>query len=150
MNKRYILGAGLAILIIAAAVPFLYAQPMRHHGGGEFGFFGRLDKAKDKLGLTDDQVAQIKAIGDALKTQNAPYRDQVRGGFQSIATTLLNNPNDVAAAQTLLDQQSQAERTMKSNMLTAVSKALNVLTADQRAKVAQFLAARQARRNGGQ
>ena len=90
------------LVIVAAAVPFLYAQPMRHHGGGEFGFFGRLDKAKDKLGLTDDQVAQIKAIGQDLKTKNAPYRDQARGGFQSIATTLLNNPNDVAAAQTLL------------------------------------------------
>ncbi|MGZ7080533.1 MAG: Spy/CpxP family protein refolding chaperone [Thermoanaerobaculia bacterium] len=150
MNKRYILGAGLAILILAAAVPFLYAQPMRPHGHGGFGFFGHLDKAKAKLGLTDDQVAQIKAIADDLKTKNAPYRDQVRGGFQSIATTLLNNPNDVAAAQTLLDQQNQAEQTMKSNTLTAVSKALNVLTADQRAKVAQFLADRKARHNGGQ
>ncbi len=147
MNKRYILGAGLAILIVAAAVPFLYAQPMRHHGGGEFGFFGHLDKAKDKLGLTDDQVAQIKAIGDDLKAKNAPYRDQVRGGFQSIASTLLNNPNDLAAAQALLDQQSQAERTMKSNMLAATSKAISVLTPEQRAKVAQFIAERQARHN---
>jgi Spy/CpxP family protein refolding chaperone len=150
MKKRNILGAGLAILILAAAVPFVYAQPMGHHGRGEFGFFGRLDKARTKLGLTDEQVTQIKAIAEDLKTKNAPYRDQVRGGFQSIATTLLNNPNDIAAAQTLLDQQSQAERTMKSNMLTAVSKALNVLTPDQRTKVAQFLAERKARHNGGQ
>jgi protein CpxP len=150
MIKRYTLGAGMAILIVAATASFLYAQPMRHHGGGEFGFFGHLDKAKDKLGLTDDQVAQIKAIGEDLKTKNAPYRNQVRGGFQSIVSTLLNNPNDLAAAQTLLDQQSETERTMKSNMLAAASKALNVLTPDQRAKVAQLIAAHQARHNAGQ
>jgi periplasmic protein CpxP/Spy len=150
MKKRYIVGPALVVLIIVAAVPFLYAQPMRPHGHGGFGFFGHLDKAKAKLGLSDDQVTQIKAIADDLKTKNAPYRDQVRGGFQSIATTLLNNPNDIAAAQALLDKQSQAEQTMKSNMLTAVSKALNVLTPDQRAKVAQFLADRKARHNSGQ
>lgn len=146
MKKRFTIAAALAFLVALTAVPFIYAQPMRHQGGGEFGFlFGRLEKAKAALNLSEDQVTQLTAIAQDLKAKNAPYRDQLRGGFQSITTTLLNNPNDVAAAQTLLDQQSQTERTMKSNVLNAASKALNVLTPEQRAKVAQFIADRQAR-----
>ena len=35
MTKRYTLGAGMAILIVAATASFLYAQPMRHHGGAD-------------------------------------------------------------------------------------------------------------------
>jgi Spy/CpxP family protein refolding chaperone len=146
MKKRFTLAAGLAIAVTLAAVPFIDAQPMRHHGGRELGFlFGRLDKAKQALGLTDEQASQLKAIAQELHAQNAPYRDQLRGGFQSVATTLLNNPNDLAAAQALLDQQSQAEKALKSNVLNAASKALNVLTPEQRAKVAQFIADRRAR-----
>ena len=151
MTRRYTLAAVFAILI-AAAVPFIYAQPMMgHHGGpgghdGGFGFlFGRLDRAKAALNLTDDQVSQLQAIATDLKSQNAPYREQLRGGFQQITTTLLNNPNDVAAAQALLNQQTAAENAMKTNTLNAASKALNVLTAEQRAKLAEFIANRQAR-----
>ena len=152
MARRYTLAAAFAILV-TAAVPFLYAQPMMgHHGGpgghdGGFGFlFGRLERAKAALNLSDDQVSQLQAIATDLKARNAPYREQLHGGFQQITTTLLNNPNDVAAAQALLDQQTAAQNAMKTNMLNAASKALNVLTPDQRAKLAEFVANRQARR----
>ena len=53
--------------------------------------------------------------------------------------TLVKNPNDLAAAQALIDQQTEAERAMKSNMLNAASKALNVLTTDQRAKLSDLI-----------
>lgn len=150
MKKRFAIVAGIAILAVMAAVPFLYAQPARgHHGGpggaGDFGMlFGHIDKLKEALNLTDDQVAQIQAIGNDLKTQNAPYREQLHAGFQHITTTLLNNPNDVAAAQALLNQQNAAEMAAKTNMLNAASKALSVMTAEQRAKIAQFIANRAA------
>jgi Spy/CpxP family protein refolding chaperone len=107
--------------------------------------FGHLDRAKAALDLSDAQVEQIKTIGTALREQNKPYREQLRGGFTGIAQALIKNPNDVAGAQALLDQQEQVERTMKSNTLVAASKALNILTPEQRAKVAQFIATRQAR-----
>ena len=148
MNKRFTLVAGIAILAIAVAVPFLYAQPMHRGHGGPDGFgmlFGHLDKLQQALNLTNDQMTQLQAIGSDLKAQNAPLHDQLRGGFQQIATTLLSNPNDVATAQGLIDQQSATERTMKTNALNAASKALNVLTADQRAQLANMLAKRAAR-----
>ena len=71
----------------------------------------------------------------------------MRGGRQAIAQVLLANPNDVAGAQALLDKQLDAERQMKHNALVAASKALNVLTPDQRAKASAFLQQRMAKQS---
>src|ERR1041385_2961298 len=122
MTKRTtIIIAALAIIALTG-VPFVYAQHQRAmhpgmhgmHGGalGEFGF-GRLERAKNYLGLSDAQVDQLKAIGAELREQNAPYRKQVRGGMMQVAQALLNDPNNVAAAQALLDQRSEERRAGK-------------------------------------
>jgi protein CpxP len=116
-----------------------------HRGGHGFGLFGRLQAVRSQLNLTDDQVTQLKAIAQDLRTQNEPSRTQLRSGFQSIAKTLLANPNDLGTAQSLLDQQNAAENALKANTLAAASKALNVLTPDQRAKLADIIAQHQQR-----
>ncbi len=152
MKKRTLVFSAAAIVIVLLAVPFAVAQHMRagHGRGGGDGMmmFAHLQRAKEALGLTDTQAADIKAIVSDLRTQNEPYRASLRGGRQAIAQILLTNPNDIAAAQALLDKQSDAERQMKSNALHAASKALNVLTPDQRAKAAAFLQQRMAKRAG--
>jgi Spy/CpxP family protein refolding chaperone len=102
--------------------------------------------AKAALGLSDQQAADLKKIFTDLRAQNAPYRASLRDGRQAIAQALLANPNDVAAAQALLDKQTDAERQIKANTLTAVSKALNVMTPEQRAKASNFLQQRMAKR----
>ena len=150
MKKRNVIITTIAAIVVLAAVPFVYGQGMRHHAAasqaGGFGFmFGRLERAQQALGLTDDQVTQLKAIAADLRTQNAPYRDQLRGGMQQVAQTLLADPSNTAAAQTIIDQQAAAHKAVQANMLAAVSKALTVLTPDQRTKVAEFLAKRAAR-----
>jgi len=148
MKKRTLIFSAAAILIVLVAVPFAVAQHQRgahRHGGMPF---GRLIRAKAFLGLSDQQVASIKTIVADLHTQNEPYRASLRGGRQAIAQLLLANPNDIAGAQALIDKQSDAERQIKSNVLQAVSKALNILTPDQRAKAAAFLKERAARQAG--
>jgi periplasmic protein CpxP/Spy len=164
MKKRIIL---IAVVLIAAAllaVPALVAGPGgagrhgfggpgRHgyagHGpGGGHGIggnhaemlLGHLRHLKDELDLTDQQAEQIKAIVGEAHEQNAGQREQLHGGFRSIAEVLLANPNDIAGAQAILDQQAAAERALKTNLLTATSKALNVLTPEQRAKLGARLA----------
>ena len=144
MSRKTGLILGGFIVLLAAAVPFVYASRGMHRGGHGLAFFGHMRALRQQLDLTDDQVAKLKTIKDDLHTQNAPYRDQIHGGLQSIAKTLLANPNDVAAAQTQLDAQDAAERAMKTNTLNAVSKALNVLTPEQRTKLGAFLAKHQA------
>jgi Spy/CpxP family protein refolding chaperone len=146
MKKRTLIFSAAALVIVLAAVPFAMAQHMRgrhghRHGGMMFG----LEGAKSALGLSDQQSTDIKQIFTDLKTQNEPLRTSMRGGRQVIAQLLLANPNDVAGAQALLDKQIDAERQMKHNALTAASKALNVLTPDQRTKASAFLQQRMAK-----
>ena len=140
MKTRTLLFSAAAVLLVVLVVPFAFAQRGRGmHEHGDMMMFGHLQKAKDALGLSDQQMTDIKAIFQQLHDQNAQYRQQVHGGMQQIMQTLVKNPNDLAAAQALIDQQTEAERAMKSNMLNAASKALNVLTTDQRAKLSDLI-----------
>jgi Spy/CpxP family protein refolding chaperone len=144
MKKRTLIFTSAAVVILLLAVPFAMAQHHRGHGHGAMMMFG-LQRAKTALGLSDQQAADIKQIFTDLRTQNEPYRASLRGGRQAIAQVLLANPNDIAGAQALMDKQTEAERQMKTNALNAFSKALNVLTPDQRTKAASFLQQRMAK-----
>jgi Spy/CpxP family protein refolding chaperone len=154
MKKRItIISLVVVALGILAVAPMMFGGPMgrrfagpggfgQHFGGRGFaeGFMlGRLSHVKEELDLSDAQVDQIKAIMQELRTQNEPYRDQVRGGIHDIAKTLIANPNDLAGAQAKLDAQAAAEKALKTNVLNATSKALNVLTPEQRTKLAGLL-----------
>jgi Spy/CpxP family protein refolding chaperone len=148
MNKRNLTIAALVAIVALAAVPILHAQQGRMHGAhafGGFAFLGRLQHMKSALNLSDQQTDAIAAIAKDFHQQNAQYRQQLHGGLKAVAQALINNPNDIAGAQALLDQQSAAEKAMKSNALVAASKALNVLTPDQRAKLGEFVANHEAR-----
>ena len=147
MNKKHLTIAAVVTTLVLVVAPFALAQRMHGHGGpggpgAELGgvmMLGHLQHAKQALGLSDQQVTDIETIFKDLRTQNQQYRQSLHGNMKDIATILINNPNDLAAAQALLDKQTDAERQMKSNALAAASKALNVLTPDQRGKLQQFL-----------
>jgi len=146
MSKRNLILVTVLAIVALAAVPFAYAQAGRMHHGGRAGFplFAHLGHLKTELDLSDQQVDQIKSIAQDFHQQNAQYREQLHGGMKAVAQALINNPNDIAGAQALLDQQSAAEKAMKSNALVAASKALNVLNADQRTRLGQILSDRMA------
>lgn len=152
MKKRTLIFSAAAILIVVLAAPFAVAQRGfgHRHGcrGGDSGMamFGRMHGAKAALGLSDQQAADIKKIFTDLRMQNEPYRASLRGGRQAIAQLLLANPNDIAGAQALIDKQTEAERQMKTNALQAFSKALNVMTSEQRVKASSLMQDRLANR----
>jgi Spy/CpxP family protein refolding chaperone len=113
---------------------------MGHGGGfGEGFLLGGLAHIQDELDLTDAQTDQIRTIVTELQEQNAPYREQMHEGMKDAAKVLIANPNDVAGAQAALDAQTVTENAMKSNALQATSKALNVLTPEQRTKLGTLL-----------
>jgi periplasmic protein CpxP/Spy len=151
MNKKYLTIAAVIATLALVAAPFALAQRMHggpHGGPGELGgvmFLGHLQHAKQALGLSDQQVSDVETIFKDLRTQNEQYRQSMHGSMAAIAQALINNPNDIATAQAMLDKQSESERQMKSNALVAASKALNVLTADQRAKLGEFVKEHQTR-----
>ena len=143
MRKMTLFTTTAIVLVAVVAVPFAFAQ-RRHamHGDAGFGgpmILGHLTHAKQELGLSDQQVSDIKAVFQTLRQQNEPYRAARRSTMRQVAQTLLNNPNDLAAAQALLDQQTESERTMRANTLAAASKALNLLNADQRTKLSAMV-----------
>jgi Spy/CpxP family protein refolding chaperone len=149
MRKRTLWIAAAVALTALIAVPIAFAQRAhRMHADGFGGsmMLGHLQHVRQALGLSDQQVSDIQAIVQDLRQQNAQYRDTMHGTMQQVAQILLKNPNDLASAQALIDQQTANERTMKVNALNAVSKALNVLTPDQRDKLSTMLQQRMARR----
>ena len=145
MKKRIAMTTVILAVVALAAAPLVMAGPHGRMGGhgmpGEgMEILGHLRHAQEELGLSDQQVDQIKAIFAEVREQNASYREQLHGGYKSVAETLLANPNDIAAAQKIIDEQTATERTMKTNFLNAAAKALSVLNAEQRAKLGTMLA----------
>lgn len=143
MKKRIAIATVIVAAVALAAVPLVMAGPRggKSHkpGGHGFAMLGMLHHAKEELDLSDQQTEQIKAIFLETREQNAQYREQLHGGYRSVAETLLANPNDVSAAQALVDQQTASERALKTNILNAASKALAVLNAEQRAKLGTII-----------
>lgn len=144
MKKRLIL---ITLIVVAlATVPIVYAKGHGHRGmraaGHGFGFLSHLEQLKDELDLSEAQTSQLKAIVKETREQNKGFHEQIHGTFKGVATTLLTNPNDIAGAQAIVDRQDAAERQLKSNLIVAASKAMNVLTPEQRTKLAMHLAER--------
>jgi Spy/CpxP family protein refolding chaperone len=149
MKKRALtITAVVAAVLALAAVPLVYAQTGHMHRmgmGAGMGPLAHLGKLQTELGLSDQQVSQIKTIVAETHQQNAQYRQQLHGGIHAAIAALLKNPNDVAGAQAIIDQQTQAEAALKTSVLNAASKALNVLTPEQRDKLATLMAQHQAK-----
>jgi Spy/CpxP family protein refolding chaperone len=149
MKKRLLIITLIVLAVGALTAPLVLAGPRGHRaaagepgfGPGMHGFgpLGHLAMLREELDLSDAQAEQIRGIFAELHEKNAPYREQLHGGLKSAAQALIANPQDVAAARAFLEQESIAERSMKENALEAVSRALGVLSADQRAKLATVL-----------
>jgi Spy/CpxP family protein refolding chaperone len=151
MKKRIAIIVTVLALAALTAVPFVYAGPgghgRGHHGGFAAGMiFSHLRHVQEELDLSDAQVDQIKAIFAEVHQQNESTRDSFHGGLHDALTVLLSNPNDLAAAQAALDRQAAAKKQLEQNLLAATSKALNVLTAEQRAELGQIIQEKHAKR----
>lgn len=143
--KRVVIAVALVLAVgTLAAAPRGDHRGFDHHG---FGPLGHLMHVKRELNLSDQQAAKIKSIFRDTREATAPYRAQLRGGYKDVVQTLLENPNDVSAAQALVEQQNEAERALKATVLEGASKALAVLTPAQREKLGTLIA-EHARRHG--
>lgn len=142
------------LLIIVALAAFttvsLLAQPHPRPGvaGGPLGALARLGQVKVDLGLSDAQVGQIKSILTQLREQNEPYSTRLRENRGDVFDTLLENPANLASAQSALNEQTAAESAMRMNALNATAKALSVLTPEQRIKLSGMIAERRSNRRG--
>ena len=125
-------------MVVVLAAAFAYSQKvnpahMHEHGmmmGGDIGRFS------DALDLTDAQQAQIKDIREKQKPTMKPLMDQMFRGHKAMEDLVASGTFDEAKARVLAAQQAQAFQEMTVQKARADSEMMQVLTADQKAKLA--------------
>jgi protein CpxP len=137
-----ILTIGAAVMLAVAAA---IAQGMHGHGGpgGDFrhmmGFFTHY------LDLTGDQQSQVKAIWEKEKPNLEPLMKQMHQNHSDMRALEASGPFDEAKTRALATQHAQTMIEVEVQHARIKSEMMQVLTADQKAKFAQFEAKREAR-----
>ena len=89
-----------------------------------------------RVNATADQQAKIHAIIEAASKDITPIRTSLRGTHDKLRTLLAAPQIDTAAIEALRAERSAAMDQISRRMTTAMEDAANVLTPDQRQKLA--------------
>jgi protein CpxP len=133
-----ILSIGAAVLLVAAAA---IAQG-RHGYGGPGGDFHHMLK---QLDLTADQHTQVKAIFEKEKPALQPLMQQMRQNHTAMSALEASGPFDEAKTRALATQNSQTMVELQVEHARIKSEIMQILTPDQKAKLAQIEANHAAR-----
>lgn len=132
-----ILTIGAAVLLVAAAA----IAEGRHGYGGPGGFHHMLKQ----LDLTSAQQDQVKAIWAKEKAALQPLMQQMRQNHSAMSALEASGPFDEAKTRALATQNSQTMIELQVEHARIKSEIMQILTADQKAKLAQLEANRGAR-----
>jgi Spy/CpxP family protein refolding chaperone len=135
-----VFGVGL-MAAVAFSQTAVHPAGFGHRGGG----FGMLGMMGDYLDLTDAQRTQMKAILAKEKPTIRPLMQQLAQGHQQMHQLEQAGPFDETKVRTLATQQSQTMTELMVQKARIKSELMQVLTADQKTKLAAFEAKRQAR-----
>jgi Spy/CpxP family protein refolding chaperone len=135
MKFTYLTAATLGLFL---ACPALHAiaddqtppPAMDHHQGHDGWDDGKM---KAKLGLTDDQVAKLKAMGEANKNAFKPFMEKERGIIAKLNDQVVNKAPD-ADIQTTLNDLKANRSAMKEQMEKMQDEKDTILTPTQQAK----------------
>ncbi len=131
-----ILTIGAAVLLVAAAA----IAEGRHGYGGPGGFRHMLKQ----LDLTSAQQDQVKAIWTKEKPTLQPLMEQMRQNHSALSALEASGPFDEAKTRALATQNSQTMIELQVEHARIKSEIMQILTADQKAKLAQLEANRAA------
>jgi protein CpxP len=115
------------------------------HGGGDFFGGPMLGYLTDVLDLTDAQQAQIKQIIATQKPAMEPLFTQEHDSHQQMMQLIQSGSFDQAKAQSIANQEAQIHAQLEVLHAQMASQAFQILTADQKTKLAQVMAKHQAR-----
>lgn len=118
-------------------------HPMMMLGSGK-----RLDHLLTNVGASDAQRAQIKQIADAVAVDLKPLHDAGRALHQQSVQVLTAASVDANAAETVRAQMSANHDQVSRRMTRAMLDVANVLTPEQRTKLATHLQMRSEHRGG--
>jgi Spy/CpxP family protein refolding chaperone len=134
--------AALAIVLVAGLA---MAHPHGGSRGGDFFGGGMLEFFADYLDLSDAQQAQIKQIIAKEKPALEPMFKQEMQSHEQMMQLIQSGNFDEAKAQAIATQAAQVHAQLEVQHARIASQAYQVLTAEQKAKFAQFVARREQR-----
>ena len=143
-DKTRKIAGGLALALVLAAAAVGLAQrgpdgPHRPGGPGGFGF-GRLFSS---LGLSTAQQTQIDAIATNYRERTTALRDQLSASQRPADTILSGTPFDEATVRQVAQARAAIQVELEVLNAQMLSEIYGVLTAEQKALLAQRLAQRQ-------
>jgi protein CpxP len=133
-----ILSIGAAVLLAAASA---IAQGRHGYGGPGGGFHHMLKQ----LDLTADQHTQVKAIFEKEKPTLQPLMQQMRQNHTAMSALEASGTFDEAKTRALATQSSQTMVELQVEHARIKSEIMQILTPDQKAKLAQIEANHAAR-----
>ena len=136
---------GLAALAIVLFAGFAIAQHHERSHGGEFFGEHALGFFTDYLDLTSAQQGQIKQIIAKEKPAMEPLFKQEMQSHEQMLQLIQSGSFDEAKAQTIATQGAQVHAQLEVQHARIISEAYQILTAEQKTKLAQFLAKREQR-----
>jgi periplasmic protein CpxP/Spy len=131
--RIFTIGAAV-ILAVAAAI----AQGMHGHGGPDGDFHHMMGFFTHALDLTSDQQAQVKAIWEKEKPTIEPLMKQMHQNHADMRALEASGPFDEAKTRALVTQQAQTRIELEVQHARIKSEMVQILTADQKAKLAQI------------
>ena len=136
----------IAALAIVLVTGIAIAQPHGGpHGGGDFFGGGMLGFFSDYLDLTDAQQAQIKQIVAKEKPALEPLFQQEMQTHEQMMALIQGGTFDETKAQAIATQGAQVHAQLEVQHARVANEAYQVLTADQKTKLAQFISKREQR-----
>jgi Spy/CpxP family protein refolding chaperone len=157
--KKTFLAAAVVAVGMAAAVPYINAQdqqpqtqgervgPRGGRGpGGPMGRGGRMGGplAGGLRDLTDAQRTQVKAIHDKHAAQLEPLRQRSRAAREALDNAIMSG--NTANLQALSIEVGNAETELSFAQAQVQAEVYNILTADQKQRIAERRKEMQARR----
>ena len=143
MNSK--LTAITAVLTLFAGMAFAQGgagAPMHHSRGG---FMGGMELPLRQLNLTDDQKAQVKQIFQAEKPAMKPLMQQEHAAHTQMIQLITSGTFDQGKAAAIAAQESQVHQQLEIAHAKMASQIYQLLSSDQKAKVADLIAQHQQR-----
>lgn len=139
-----VLSAALTLVLLGAVAVGQHMEAAHMRGDGMFGGRG-LDFYASMLNLTDTQQAQIKQIFASQKSTMKPLWEQERQSHEAMKQLIMSGNFDEAKAQAIAQQASQVQSQLMVEHAKVASQAYQVLTAEQKTKLNDYLAKQEQR-----
>ena len=144
MNRKIWMAGFLTAALIGAAIG-VYAQDDPAPAGGDSPAMGQgmdggmmgggwIDKAKEKLGLTDDQASKLKDLFKSQMEANKPLRDQMKIDMDTLQQKVDLKASD-ADVKKLLDKLDGEQKEMQTAHEKMKDQLRSILSPTQQAKM---------------